>query len=65
MTSQGNTNSVQSLDIFDTVILVRLGGLAVVHFTDSLIPIFLQIWPVGEVSDDPGERISQINASGN
>lgn len=60
--SNGDTNCVQSLDVFDTVVLVRLGWLAVVHFTDSLEAILLQVWPVGEVTDDPGERVAKVNA---
>ena len=59
------TNGVQSLYIFDAVELVRPRWLAAVHLTDSLKAIPLQVRPIGEIADDPRERVADIDASSN
>lgn len=57
----GDTNGVQSLHIFDPVVFVRLGRLALVHFLNSLVTIILQVGPVCKVADDPSERVAQVD----
>lgn len=54
---------MQSLDVFDTVVLMWLGWLAIVHLTDCLVPILLQVGPACKISDDPSERVAKIHAS--
>lgn len=54
---------MQSLDVSDAVEFMRHRWFAVVHLTNSLEAILLQIGPVGEVADDPSERVAEVNAS--
>ena len=56
-------NGMESLDEFDAVEIMRHRWFTVVHFTNSLEAILLQIGPVGKVADDPSERVAEINAS--
>lgn len=62
---EGCTDGMESLDIFDTVILVRLGWLTVVDLTDGLVPILLQIRPTCQISNDPSERVAKVYTSSN
>ena len=57
------TNGMQSLDVSDTVEFVRPWWFTVVYLTDSLKAVLLQIAPVGEVADNPSERVAEIDAS--
>ena len=40
-----------------------IGGSPVVHLTNGLEAILLQIVPVGKVADGPSERIAEVNVS--
>lgn len=55
---------MQSLHIFDTVILVRLGRFAIIHLPYGLVTFLLQIGPACQISDDPSERVPEVHASG-
>ena len=57
------TNGMQSLDISDTVEFVGPRWFAVVYLANSLKTVLLQIEPVGEVADDPSERVAEVDAS--
>lgn len=59
----GDTHSVQGLDIFDTVEFVRLGRFAAIYLTNGLVAILLEVGPVGEIADDPSERVAKVDAS--
>ena len=54
---------MQSLNIVDAVEFVGLGCFAVVHLTNCLKAILLQIGPVSEVADGPIERVAEVDAS--
>lgn len=56
---------MQSLDIFNTVVLMRLRRLAAVHLTDSIVTGLLEVRPVGQVADDPRKGVAEVNASSN
>lgn len=53
---------MQSLDVFNAIKLMRLRRFTPVHLTDSLIAVLLQIRSVGEVSNDPSERVAEVDA---
>ena len=55
------TNGMQCLNVSDAVELVGPRWFAVVHLTNSLKAILLQIGPVGEVADEPCERVTQVD----
>lgn len=57
------TDGMQSLDVSDAVEFMRHRWSAIVHLTNSLEAILLEIGPVGEVADDPSERVAEVNAS--
>lgn len=57
------TNGMQSLDVSDAVEFVGPRWFAVVHLTNSLKAILLQIGPIREVADDPSERVAEVDAS--
>lgn len=57
------TYGVKSLYIFDTVVLVRLGRISLVHFLNSLVAILLQVGSVGKISNDPGKGVSKVDSS--
>ena len=54
---------MQSLDVTDAVKFMGHRWFPVVHLTNSLEAILLQIGPVGKVADDPSERIAEVDAS--
>jgi hypothetical protein len=54
---------MQSLDISNAVKFVGLRWFSIVHLTNSLKAILLQIGPVGEVADDPSERVTKVDTS--
>ena len=58
------TNRVQSSDILDTVEFMGLGWFAVIHLTNSLETVLLQIGPIGEVAEGPSKRVAEVDASG-
>ncbi len=57
------TNGMQSLDVSDAVEFMRHRWFAVVHFSNSLEAILLQIGPISEVTDGPSERVAKVNTS--
>ena len=54
---------MQSLHVANTVELVGLWWFPVVYLANSLKAALLQIGPVGEVTDDPSERVAEVDAS--
>ena len=54
---------MQSLDVFDPVEFMRHRWFTVVHLTNSLEAVLLQIGPVREIADGPSERVAEIYAS--
>jgi hypothetical protein len=56
------TNGMQSLDESDAVEFVGHRWFVIIHLTNSLKATPLQIGPVGEVADDPSERVADVDA---
>lgn len=55
---------MQSLNIFDAVEFMGFGWFAIIHFTNSLEAILLQIVPVGDIAEGPSKRVAEVDASG-
>ena len=56
---------MQSLDVFDSVVFVGLGWFAAVHLLDGFKALLLQVGPVGEEADYPGERVTEVDTCRN
>ena len=46
---------MKGFHVADTVVIMRLGGQALIYFLDSLVALMLQIGSIGEIPDNPSK----------
>lgn len=56
---------MQGLDIFNSIVFVRLWWFAIVYLTDGFVAVFLQVRPVGKITNNPSKRVAKIDPSSN